>query len=154
MKRGNIQVMWHVLNDPVFATMENKMKFSYGIAKNLRIIKPEMEALDFALKASKDYQAYEKDRIALAEELSVKNDRGKPTKDKNGNILLGNSEEFSERLKELRDVKHKDAWLKHTAMLEEDVPIEFYKISVSDFPEKISAALMEILVEFIDEKTN
>ena len=53
------------------------VKFAYAVAKNLHIISREIEIFTTTVKPSGDFLKFEKERIALCEQHSKKDDKGK-----------------------------------------------------------------------------
>lgn len=68
------------LNDGIKALSKVKAdpRFSYGVSKNKRIIRDEVESLEETIKPSDDFVEYEKERVKLVESLAKRDDKGSP----------------------------------------------------------------------------
>ena len=135
-------------------------KFSYCIAKNLSKIKPEIEALQKAYLAKKEFVDYDKERQSLAQSHAVKVD-GKPqTIIENGaeKYAIEDQNKFDAELKVLQE-KHKtviDERQKQlddfTDILKEEVEIELSTLSPEYLPKDITAKQTSGILLIIEEE--
>lgn len=135
-------------------------KWAYGVAKNLAILKPEIEALQKAYSASEEFMAYESQRLELAQKYSVK-ENGNPKTIKTGGgeeYIIADRDKFSQELKKLQK-KHKRAIEERqkqigdfNEILKEEVEIDFYMISPDYIPEEITPAQLSAIMPIISEK--
>lgn len=58
--------------------IKGDIRFNYGVAKNKRLVKTEIETLEELSKPTDDFVKYEKDRISLVEKLAAKDEGGAP----------------------------------------------------------------------------
>jgi hypothetical protein len=155
--------LWTVLNS--LAEEKTTAKGAYGIAKNRRIAKAEIEAIQEAQKNQKVPEGiyeFETKRIALCEQYADKDEAGKPILDTNPlnaeqktfrlreNIVVFN-EELQKLMEEYKPaIEERDLLTKQFQdFLKEETDIDFWKISFSDLPNKISAHEIDILGEII-----
>lgn len=133
-------------------------KFAYFIAKNLKLIREEIETLKKLDAISDGFKMFEVKRIALCEKYSEKDDNKGPIienqsykiSDKNRKKFNKELESLKEKYKEsLDEKKKKDEELQE--ILDEESELKFYKIKVSDLPNDISANTLMILEELIEE---
>ena len=82
-------------------------KFAYGRAKNKKILKSEIEALNEVLKPSEEYKKYDKERIELCEIHAKKDKDGKPVVE-SGQLIMRDQKAFDKEHDALTK-KHKKA---------------------------------------------
>lgn len=131
-------------------------KFNYAVAKNISLLKPEVEAIRSSVKHTELFEAYEKERIALCEKHAKKDENKNPIKESN-NYVIDDLKAFSEALKSLQEV-HKEAMTEQEkqladleTLLKAENTIELYKISLSDVPDEITTVQMNALYPIISE---
>lgn len=162
MKKRDLFEIYRVLEQ--LKDIEAGFKFSYGVAKNLSIIRSEIEIFtELAKKRPDQFEDYEQQRIELCKLYADKDGDGNPITIKRGQIsdfmITKNLPEFEEKVMELRN-EFTDMHLqieKHEKELNEMLDSEFdgkvYLINIDDFPEKgIKPAFMEILFPIMKEK--
>ena len=132
------------------------VKFAYAVAKNLNILKVEVQALETARKTTEDYNKFDKERIALATKHAKKDDNGKPIV-VGQNFEIENMEEFEYELAVLKE-KHKEAIEKREAqlkdfedLLQKEVEIKLHKIALEDVPQSITTKQMTDIYSLIEE---
>ena len=131
------------------------VKFAYAVARNIQALKPEVTALQEAIKQSPEYQAYEKARVDLATKHASKDEKGKP-------VIVGNEfaiedqEAFDKAIEELKE-KHKttiearEQQLKDfNELLEKDVDVTLFKVALEDVPQNITTNQMTSIFEIIE----
>lgn len=135
------------------------VKFAYAVSKNFKKITPEIEAFDDARKADKDFEAYEKERMALCVKHSEKDKEGNPVM-----IKLPNGQQydikdmvaFEKESKNLKDKHNKavDQREKQMAdvekLLQSEVSIDFHKVKFEDIPNDITAVQLQSIDQMID----
>ena len=132
------------------------VRFSYGIAKNLNILKPEIEALQKALEPTKEYQEFDVKRIELVKKYAKLDDKGEPITSRNEYILDDEKafnkafEVLKKENKELVDKRDKQID-EYQELLKTESTIELYKIKLADIPEIISAQQMYGISLIVEE---
>ena len=141
-------------------------KFGYAMAKNLNLIKGEVEALEKAREFTPEFKEYDAKRIKLAEELATKSD-GKPMKQISATnpqmeeyVLTAKAQkEFDKGLEKLKD-EHKDAiagmekrFEDYAKLLDEEIEIAFFphKVSLADVPNTLSVKQMNGIYMLVDD---
>ncbi len=138
---------------------------TYALLKNRRILKNEIEPLSgICLLTGRalpvpEMEAYEKARIAICEDLSSKDDKGKP-KTVNGNydIPVASLGTLAERLQAL-EAEHAEAFAAQKAKQAEvdailGLPapeIEFHSLALAQVPDHITSNQLEALMLIITE---
>ncbi len=136
-------------------------KWAYAIAKNIAMLKPEIDALQKAYTAKNEFIEYERARLELAEKYSVKKD-GKPETVNVGGIeeyLIADKDKFNQEFAKLQ-AKYKKAIDERkkqisdfNEILKEEVNIDFYTISPDYIPEEITPAQLSAIMAVVgDEK--
>jgi len=135
-------------------------KFSYGIVRNKKILRDEVESLKEAQTPSKKYQEYEAERITICAELADKDENGSPLQ-KNNQFVFTNEEnikELNKRMKPLLE-KNKDVLedfhkkeLEFEDILAEEVELDVYLMDLDVFPEEIDPGILEVLYVFVKEE--
>lgn len=131
-------------------------KFAYGVSRNIHILKPHVQALQEARKASPDFMQYDKERAGLAKKYSKKDEKGKPVI-VGTEYVLEDRESFDKDFAELQQ-KYSEAIQKREQQMREfaeladkDVEVELYKIKLADVPQEITTAQMNDIYELIEE---
>ncbi len=131
-------------------------KFSYAVAKNIVLIKREVDVLSEAIKPDKEFMEYEKERLELCRVRARKAGDGEP-------LLKGNAfdiedmEAFNKEFGVLREkykeaIEHREEQVSgYNKMLEEEVEVKFHKIREEDFPEKISPSELMVMMPLLIE---
>ncbi len=83
------------------------IKFAHGRAKNKKILKSEIEALNETLKPTKEYNKYVKERLELCEIHAKKDKHGKPVVE-SGQLIMRDQKAFDKEHDELTK-KHQKA---------------------------------------------
>lgn len=161
MKKGELVALYRNLNQ---LGNLNGVKFSYAVAKNLNIIKPEIEALEKSMELPDKYKEFDNARVALVEKYAVKDENGKPKKEKADNgaeqYVLPTGPEEKKFNKEFEALKkeHKEAVdlrdkqvEEYTKMLTEESTVALYKVKLEFVPEAITTRQMAGIAEIIEE---
>ena len=126
------------------------VKFAYGVSKNKKILKTEMEALTDALKPKDEYKKYDKKRIELCEIHANKDKNGKPVVE-NGAYRMSNKKAFDKELEKLQE-KYKKAVdgqkiqdEEYKKLLEEKISVKLNKVDIKNVPEEITGKQLEAI---------
>lgn len=135
-------------------------KWAYAVARNIAKLKGEVEALQKAYSADKDFMTYEKQRLELAQKYSVK-EKGNPKTVKvggNEEFLIADKDKFNQKLKKLQK-EHKKAIDERqkqvddfNEILKEKIEIDLYMIDSDYIPEGITPAQVSAIMPIISEK--
>lgn len=142
------------------------VKFAYVVARNLALIKPEIEALEKALEASDEFLKYDKERIELAKKFSKKDEKGEPIVVKrveNGverEVFDGleNNPEWEAAFNVLKEqyksvLEARELQIKEqNEILKTESTVQLHKIALSDVPQEISSQQMNWIIEIVNEE--
>ena len=139
----------------------NNTKFAYGIAKNIKALKDEVEILKQMNKVPEDFLKYEAKRHDLCIRMCNKDEDGKCLKKRNHLGMevydIEDPEEFDNKIQELQE-EYKDAIQEKAQkeidvvnFLKEKVDLPLYPISIESFPEDLNSETMIILEPIIKE---
>jgi len=134
-------------------------KWAYAVARNITKLRPEIEALQKAFTAGKEFLDYNKKRMDLAKKYAVKVD-GKPKTIKVGSTeeyLIDDEAKFNRELDKLKK-KYKKAIEERqkevddfNEILKEEIEIDLYMINSDYIPEGITPAQVSAIMPVIDE---
>lgn len=138
------------------------VKFAYARARNISLVKPEIEALEKALEASDEFKKYDEERVELAKEFAKKDEKGNPVKVKNaqGQEIfdgLENNPEWELAFEALKEenkevLEARDEQVKEqNELLKTASTLQLYKVALSDVPADISGTQMEWISEMVSE---
>ena len=135
-------------------------EFVKVMAKNFNLFKPEVDAMDKARTANKEFQEYNKEFNAIIQEHSEKDEKGKPIVNKlqdgreTYNIIdtkevkkLAN--DLEKKYKKAID-DNNDNVKKFNEELETDVTFEFSKVNEDDLPKEITGKHMKLINSMIE----
>lgn len=143
------------------------IRFVYAIVKNTNLIKPEIEALQGAIKPTTEFQKYDEGRIKLLEQYSKKKDGKAEKKSLEGGAfeyILNDEKGFQKAFDKYKKghqeiIKAREQQLKDfNELLKEDAKeIKFFKIKFEDIPKEITVRQMQginVLIEYpeLDKK--
>ena len=134
------------------------VRFAYAVAKNTNIIKPEIEALQEALKGSDEFLEFEKQRVELAKKHAKKDENGKPLSE-GGSFVMENEDKFNVLLEKLKYsskfksvTKEREDQLKNwEKLMDEESELVLYSIALDSVPEEITTEQMVVISELITE---
>lgn len=145
---------------------ENRVKFGYGVSRNMGFIKPKVEALQEGNKASDEMKKYSTERKALLEKHSNKDKKGRSITntlpdnrieydiyDKDGFPKIEFSKEekkLTDKFKDAIDANKKQSEL-FLALLKEEVTIDIYIIKLDHIPEDATPNQIDSIREYIEE---
>jgi len=136
------------------------VKFAYAVARNVDILKREIDSLRKANVPSEDYMKFEEARAKLAESHAVKVDGTPQKKFEDGmeRFVIRDQAKFEKEFEELR-VTHKSAVVarkkqlkEFDELLENEVEVDLFTIPFSYIPESISAKQMVDILLIVKEK--
>ena len=154
--REKLVGMWGLINR--IAMEKTSVKFHYILAKNKRLIKPEIESLQEAQQPPEDYMKYDKIRQDLCKVMAEKDDQGNPKVVNNEYVMIEETkEEFDKKIEELK-IEHKETIDKmdeqkaqFEILIKEDIDIDLVHIPFSVLPESIIGNDVDMLFDIIDE---
>lgn len=132
------------------------VKFSYAVAKNINILKGEVESLEKSITPSEEFSEYDKKRIELAKKYAELDESGE-LKSKDFKIIFTDEAGFKKALAPLLE-EYKDALAKrdeqmkeYAELLKEESDVQLHKLKIEDVPEDISTEQMYVLYPIIEE---
>ncbi len=132
------------------------VKFGYAVAKNINLLKPEVEAIDESVKPTEEFVQYDKERAELAQKHAKKDEKGEA-------ITVNNSYEVEDKAaftKELEKIQetYKEALAarekqvkEHLELLKTESDVVLHKIALEDIPEQITTDQMYNIFHIIAE---
>ena len=113
------------------------IKFSYGIIKNKKNIKNEIEILQNIIKPSQEFIEFDKEREKLCKKYSKKDEKGEIIiKNNNYDIKSECKEIFNKEFDDLKEqnkefiIKREKQLEEYNKLLEEECNIELHKIKI------------------------
>lgn len=160
MKKSEVLSLYKSLNQ---LGALSGVKFAYAVAKNINILKNEVESLDKALEPEEKFQEFEKERVALLEKHADKDEGGKPKKETSDNgseqYVMGDNLKKFEKEFEVLKKDHKEAVDardkqidEYTKLLETDAEVTLHKLKMEDIPESITTRQLAGIYDIIEEK--
>lgn len=140
------------------------VKFNYGIDKNRKRLKKEVETLEERAKPSKEFEEYDKERVKVNEKFSQKNEDGTPKMVTNQQQQVSRyviddkrKTEFDKEQDELK-IKHKAAVESREAQLKEyreflegESDFTPFFIDIDSVPTEINGNQFELISIFFKE---
>ena len=158
MKKSEVLILYKTLNKLGSLT---GVKFTYAVAKNLNILKNEIESLDKSMEPSEKFQEFDKERIKIVELHAEKDDNGKAKMEMADNgakqyVIDPENKMFKKAFDALK-VKHKEAVSarekqieEYTKLLATDSDVVLFKVKLEDVPKEISAVQMAGVYDIIE----
>ena len=158
MKKSEVLLLNRALNGLAILT---GVKFTYAVARNLNILKNEIESLDKSMEPSEKFQEFDKARIALVELHAEKDKQGKAKMEiaQNGAqqyVIDPENKMFKKAFDTLKE-KHKEAVdardkqiEEYTKLLTTDSDVVLFKVKLEDVPKEISAVQMAGIYKIVD----
>lgn len=124
-------------------------RMSYGVAKNLSILKPDVDALQKAIDMTDDFKKFEEERVELVKKHAILDEKGKPMIDTTRNeyvISEENKPAFEKNLAKLRKensavIEAREKQVKEFGeLLKTEIEPNLHKIQQTDLPESITPA--------------
>ena len=160
MTKGEALVLFKNLNQ---LGNLNGVKFAYAVARNISLLKSELESLEKSMELPESFKKFDTERIELVEKYADKDENGKPKKEKaeNGSeqYVMGKEEKKFEKEFAILRTKHKEAVNlrekqieEYTKLLTTDSQVGLYKIKLDDIPSEITARQMAGIYEIVEDK--
>lgn len=139
----------------------NNIRFPYAVAKNIRSFESHIAGVRELTAPDVDFRKYDKERVELNVEYSLKEKNNRPRIINNQYIIDPERQaEFDAKIIGLRE-KHADA-LKGMderqkaveAMLDDECEVSVYKIKLSWIPSDIRPSDLESIMDIIEEDIN
>ena len=138
------------------------VKFSYAVAKNLNILKPELESLEKSMEGSDSFKEYEGKRIELVEKHADRDKDDKPMQEdiEGGKqyVVKANKKAFDKAFEALKK-EYKtalDARKKQTdeylELLTTESEVVLHKIKLGDVPTEITTSQMAGIYDLVEEE--
>ena len=133
--------------------------FALAVARNTRRVRALCQDLEKAKAPSKEYIAFDQERVELAIKHASKDEAGQPMMSEDGkNYVIEKLASFTMALHALRD-EYKEAIAEHDAKMveyakllgEEAEPVKFLMISESDIPKAATGEQLDNIYEVIEE---
>lgn len=137
-------------------------KFAYFVGRNKSLIEPEIKAIEATLKPTKDFIAYEEERIDLAKknaeiDPTTKKPKTKVNQQKQTEYAMKDPAGWA-KIFEALNKKHKktlDQRAKqideYNNLLLENSDVKLFRIKFEHIPTNISVAQMNVIVDLIDD---
>ena len=152
----------NVLFDRLSAQKTN-VHFHYNVAKNKRLLVPELECIQEARKPSEKFNEFTKKRIELCKEYCKKDEDGNDviigagTNQSRFDFEEGKQEELDEAIKPLTEEykevikEHEDKEKQFFELLNEEVEIPFTLFKLKHMPQEVLGSDVEMLFDLIEE---
>lgn len=138
--------------------------FTFAVARTRRSLAPIIESLEEARKPSKEFQDFNRERIALAKSHAIKLENGDPKTTKtvvNGHLqeefviecrakFDADFDKLKKKYKKALDETEKQE-MDYIKSLEEDVEVKLEMVKREDVPEDISSAQLEGILPIVQE---
>lgn len=131
------------------------VKFAYAVAKNMKGLEAEVEALKEASYKSEKMEAYNKEYTEILEAEAKRDEAGNIIAVGNGQVAIKSQSDFKKKIKSL-DEKYaeelaakKAADEKFTELLKEEFEFDFYQVEESELPADISVEQMSVIFEMV-----
>lgn len=144
------------LNQALLSLNLKGVKFARSVAKNINLLKPDIESLSKAIEPDKGFLEFDKERVKLAKKYAQKDEKGQPVV-VNNSFQISDQDAFDKEFEVLKNENQKvcedrEKQVKDfQELLEEDVRIELYKIKFTEIPEDISTQQYVSIMDLIEE---
>jgi len=155
--RQELLELWNGL--PTLADLKG-FKLGYGIARTKAKLKPEVEALDEALKPDAAFQKYEEKRLELCRKHVQKDVGGNPLVSGNEFVFGDNREAFDTEMLSLQEefagaIEDRKKQIEdYLAGLKEKLTVEVHQIAEADVPADATVGQVELLYRLIKEESS
>jgi len=133
----------------------NTFKFGYACAKNLRLVKREIEDMQKALEPDEQVGEFEKERILLCQKFSKKEGENPIITGNRFEIDETKMDEFNAEIRELRG-KYKETLMLNDQKMEaynkalrEEIDINFHLVKLEDVPPEMKPDELEVILDWI-----
>jgi len=151
MKRRTVLNLWQAISK--LEGLKHDVRFSYFLAKNKVILKPEIEAFEEAQQPQEAYIQFETKRVELAQTFADKDANGSPKVHNGQFVIFDKRDEFDAEIKKLKtkfktaiDARNKQLE-EYAKMLNEPIELQLSKIKFKQLPPQIESAFLEIFIE-------
>jgi len=150
--RQELLELWHGL--PALANLRG-FKLGYAVARTKAKLKPEIEALDEALKPPDAFQKYEEKRMELCRKHVQKDGQGNPVISGNEFVFGENRGMFDAEMVPLQEEyaqaieDRKKQTEDYVAGLKEPITVEVHQIAEADVPADATVAQVDVLYRLI-----
>lgn len=152
MKRRLLLDFWAAISE-----LENNdydFNFSYFLAKNKILLKPDIELLDKSQRPSEEFLEFENKRHILANKYCDKDfPSGKPQIFNNQYVINEKRDEFEKEMEKLRETyqesieKRMSQLKEYDLLLEEDITFQPVTIQKNKIPKQINSRSLQIFLE-------
>ena len=146
--RQELLELWHGL--PTLANLSG-FKLGYAVARTKARLRPEVEALEEALKPDAAFQEYEEKRLALCQKFAQKDGQENPIIQGNQFVFGENREAFDAEMVPLTQeyghaIKDRQQQIEdYSASLKENITVEVHHVAEADIPGDLTVQQMGIL---------
>lgn len=132
------------------------VKFTYAIAKNLSLLKSDIEALQKSLEPTEEYQKFDKERMELVKKYAQKDEKGNPVV-QGTQYVLEDEKAFDKGFEALKKknselVKERSKQLiEYQELLKTESTVVLHKVNLNDCPKELNAAQMHGILPIIEE---
>lgn len=150
--RQELLELWHGL--PALANLKG-FKLGYAVARTKAKLKPEIEALDEALKPDAAFQKYEEKRMELCRKFVQKDTQGEPMIQGNEFVFGENRGAFDAEMVPLQEefagaIEDRKKQIEdYQAGLRESITVEVHQIAPEDIPEDATVGQIGTLYHLI-----
>jgi len=150
--RQELLELWHGF--PVLANLRG-FKLGYAVARTKTKLRPEIEALDEALKPDAAFQKYEERRMELCRKYVQKDPQGNPVVSGNEFVFGENREAFDAEMVPLQVEyagtieERKKQIADYSDGLKEKITVEVHQIAPVDVPEDATVGQVDVLYRLI-----
>jgi len=157
MTREKIVALYQLFNR--LAAQKTTVKFHFLVAKNKRLMEPEVKSIQDANEPTAEFLEFEGKRVELCNDYCEKDETGRPViKNNNYSIIEDKKSEFGEKVEKLKEenkdiVKQtEDKSKQFLELLKEEVDIELSRFKLNELPKEMIGQDLELLYDLIDEE--
>lgn len=133
------------------------IKFLYAVAKNIRLLTPEIESFNKAMEMDDEMKKFDKLRVELAEQNAIKDDNGKP-------VVVNNTYVFQDAKMAEQDfedlkAKYPDVVASREKQMKDfdnflygQSDINLHKVKLSDVPSEITSDKLSSIIDMIEDE--
>ena len=132
-------------------------KFSYAVAKNLKLIREEqtlLGELPIVREFENNLKELNEKKMKISEKHAEKDDKGEIVKDENGNYKFKSISKVIKETEELQKqhrAENLSCYEEYEKLVEAEANIELHKVKLENVPEGITAEQMEAILPIIEE---
>jgi hypothetical protein len=150
VKRKDLVRLWQLIEH--HRQIKHNVKVSYFLAKNHKRLQPEIEALEEAIKTSKNYRQYDIERARIAKFYADKNENGEPIIQNSSYVITQKLDDFNSKLNLLKqrykeEIEKREKQLQeYSNLLQEEIEFDGHKIKLEELPNEIEPIFIESLM--------